>query len=254
MVSLGFFFARCWNIVGNDVISAVIHFFSSGRLLQAAKAYFLTLIPKKHSPETFADFRPISLLNLTYKVLSKILAIRLSDIIPFLISKHQEAFVRGRSIYHHVALDHDLFIKLNSKVSTGSVCLKLDITKAFDKLQWDFIFRALQFFNFSSKWINLIKELVCTWKYSILINRSQYGFFSSTCGLQEGDPISPYMFISAEEILSLNVDILILEGVIVPISLVHKTPCHLLYADDILFFLKAIKSNLRCLQCFLNLY
>lgn len=145
----GIFFTKCWSIVGQDVISAVIHFFKARKLLRATNAYFLTLIPKKHSPDTFADFRPISLLNFTYKVISKILATRLSAIIPFLISTHQAAFVKGRSIHHQVALAHDLFQKLNTKVSGGAVCLKLDITKAFDKLQWNFIFRALQFFNFS---------------------------------------------------------------------------------------------------------
>ena len=106
----------------------------------------------------------------------------------------------------------------------------------------------------SPEWINLIKELVCTGKGSILINRSPCGFFSSSYGLQQGDPVSPNLFILAEEIISLNVDILRLEGVIVPISLVHATPCHLLYADNILFFLKAIKSGQRHLQCVLNLY
>lgn len=114
--------------------------------------------------------------------------------------------------------------------------LETDITKAFDMLQWIFLFRALQYFKFSQGWIDLVKELVCIGKGSVLINRSPFGFFSSSCGLQQGDSLSPYLLILAEEILSLNVDFLRQVGGIVRISPIQSTPCHLLYADDIMLF------------------
>ena len=61
--------------------------------------------------------------------------------------------------------------------------MKLDISKAFDKLSWNFLFKALNFFNFSSKWINLIRELVCSSRGFVLVNKSPCGFFSAACGL-----------------------------------------------------------------------
>lgn len=131
--------------MGPDVIKAISHFFNSGRLLRATNAFFLTLLPKRQSPSTFSDFRPISLLNFNYKIISKSLASRLSMILPFLIPKHQSAFVKGRTIHHHVALAHDLLYKLESSTRGGSFCMKLDISKAFDKLQWNFLFRASNF-------------------------------------------------------------------------------------------------------------
>lgn len=79
------------------------------------------------------------------------MASRLSGILHFLVPKHQSSFVRGRSIHHHVALAHDLFQNLKSKIRVGSVGLKLGISKAFDKLQWSFFFMALHFLKFSSK-------------------------------------------------------------------------------------------------------
>ena len=123
--------------------------------------------------------------------------------------------------------------------------MKLDISKAFDKLQWNFLFRAPQFFNFSSKWINLMRELICTCRRLVLVNKRPSGFFSTSCGLRQGDPLSPYLFILAEEILSLKVEDLRLEGSILPISQVNSSPCHLIYADDILVFLKGFKRGLR---------
>lgn len=91
----GIFFTSCRHVVGQDVISAVTHFFSTSKLLRVTNAYFLTLIPKKQSPVSFDDFRPISLVNFSYKIISEILAKRFSDILPLLISKHHAAFVRG---------------------------------------------------------------------------------------------------------------------------------------------------------------
>lgn len=147
-----------------------------------------------------------------------------------------------------MASAHDLIQKLNSKISGGSVCLKLDISKAFDKLQWNFLIRSLKFFNFSSAWINLIREMICSSRSSVLINNSPSGFFSSSCGLRQGDPLSPYLFILAEEVLSLHLEQLRSSGKIVLISPVPNTPCHLLYANDILIFLKAFKPGLRLLK------
>ncbi|XXG84671.1 hypothetical protein AAC387_Pa10g2137 [Persea americana] len=147
-----------------------------------------------------------------------------------------------------------LFHKLNSKINKGSLCLKLDISKAFDKLNWPFLFSALKFFHFSDAWISLIKECVCTSKGSVLLNRMPKGFFSSFCGLREGDPLSPYLFILAEEILSLYLHSLQNQGLFLPLSKVSSTPCHLLYAKDILIFMQGKASSVLILQDLLATY
>lgn len=125
------FFTHCWSIVRDTVITAVNFFSSYGKLLKATNNYFLDLIPKVQSPTTFGDFRPISLLNFTYKIISKIMASRLAAVLPNLISTNQSAFLKSRNIHDNVAIAHELTQLLKRKSHEGSLCLKQDISKAF---------------------------------------------------------------------------------------------------------------------------
>lgn len=103
----GAFFTSSWSIIGKDVTLAIKHFFTTGQLLRSWNTYFL-------SSTTFADFHPISLLNFSSKIITKILATMLSSIIPHLISQNQAAFIKGRSIHQHSTLAHEPFQKLNA--------------------------------------------------------------------------------------------------------------------------------------------
>lgn len=249
----GNFFTATWHITGSSIFKAVQHFFSIGNLFKASNVYFLALIPKINSPSS-SDYRPIRLLNFSYKIIWKILASRLSHILPSLISTNQAAFVKGRSIHQHIALAHELFQNLHYKTRGGSLCMQLDISKAFDKLSWTFLFKSLAFFGFSDNWIGLVKACVCSAKGLVLINRVPFGFFESSYGLRQGDLLSPYLFILAEEILNLNIHKLISSRLVLPLSTVPKTPCHLFYADEILLFLKGNKNGLLALKDILANY
>ncbi|KAJ8616148.1 hypothetical protein MRB53_035520 [Persea americana] len=174
--------------------------------------------------------------------------IRLSIIIPSLISHNQSTFVKGRSIHRHSALAHELFEKLNTKIKHSAICLQLYITEAFDRLQRSFLFKAIEFFKFSKEWISLIKKLITTSGGSVLINRGPCGFFPSYCGLRQGDPLFPYLFILAKEILNLNAQKLQSNQIIHPVSPVPKTPFLLLEADDIVLFLRAFSRSISGLM------
>lgn len=137
------------------------------------------------------------------------------------------------------------------KIKGSSICMQLDITKSFDKLQWPFLLKALQFSKFLEVWI---KELIITSRGSVLINRSPSGFFPSSCELRQGDHLSPYLFILAEEILNLNIQELQSKGIISPVSQVPNTPCLLLYADGLMLFLRASLRSIHCIKHLLARY
>ena len=92
------FYQKFWHIVSNDVTNAVLDFLNTGFMLLELNYTHIVLIPKVKSPEKISDFRPISLCNVIYKIISKVLANRLKLILPQLISPSQSAFVPGRLI------------------------------------------------------------------------------------------------------------------------------------------------------------
>lgn len=132
-------------------------------------AFLIALVNKNIGPSSFGDYRTICLLNFTFKIIAKIPASRLSHILPLTISHHQVEFVKGKSIYDHIALAREPVQRLKQKLIGDSFSLKLDISKAFDKLDWIFI-KALSFFGFINAWISLINECMCGGKGFILIN------------------------------------------------------------------------------------
>ena len=178
----GAFFTSFWEIIGSSVIAAIQNFFSSRKILKSLNTFFLALIPKSGAPKSFNDYRPISLLNFSFKIITQIMASRLAPLLPSLVSPNQAAFIRGRSIHDHIALAHELVQRLKLKLAGGSLCLKLDISKAFDKLKWSFLLKTLAKMGFSSEWIELVQQCVCTSRGSVLINREPCGFFSPECG------------------------------------------------------------------------
>jgi hypothetical protein len=108
---------------------------SSGKVLLALKSTFLTLIPKEQRFINPRNFRPIALCNMIYKIISKVIALRLKPIIPFIISKEQSGYVEGRKIMDSVILVHEIIHSLKITRTPGML-LKIDLSKDFDKLIW----------------------------------------------------------------------------------------------------------------------
>ncbi|RVX20225.1 Transposon TX1 uncharacterized 149 kDa protein [Vitis vinifera] len=213
---------------------------------------FLLLIPKKEGTEDLKDFRPISLVGSVYKLLAKVLANRLKTVMGEVISDSQHAFVHGRQILDAVLIANEA-LDSRLKDNIPGLLLKMDIEKAFDHVNWNFLMEVMSKMGFGHRWINWIKWCCSTTSFSILINGSPSGFFRSSRGLRQGDPLSPYLFLLAMEALSqllsharngnfisgFRVGGRGSEGLVVS---------HLLFADDTLIFCDADADQLQYLS------
>ncbi|GJT41193.1 reverse transcriptase [Tanacetum coccineum] len=135
------FYQKFWKIVGPTVVNIVVQFFSSGIMPQNLNETLITLIPKTPSPATLNDLRPISLCNVIYKIISKVLVNRIKRVLPRLIDETQSAFVTGRMITDNAIVAFEVFHWLKNKRSgrKGAMAIKVDMSKAYDRVEWSFI-------------------------------------------------------------------------------------------------------------------
>ncbi|XP_027072036.2 uncharacterized protein [Coffea arabica] len=243
----GSFYQACWDIIGGDLSDAVADFFVGADLPCGISATLLALIPKQSAPKTFADFRPISLCNFSNKIISKILAARLEKVLPRLISPQQSGFVKGRAISDNILLAQEMISRIGRKVRGSNVVLKLDMAKAYDRVSWMFLLSVMRKFGFGEVWLDMVWHLVSSCHFSVLINGGPVGFFRSTRGLRQGDPLSPALFIIMAEFLSRGLESLPLSSGFIPYSVPSggSPPVHLGYADDVIIFCNGGRASVR---------
>lgn len=252
----GKFYQRMWHIVGEDVANAVRSFFIHGEFPSGFNASFVTLIPKLKDATRIEDFRPIVLGNFLYKIITKILSDRLGSILSNLLSYHQFGFIPGRRIHDCIALASEGVNSLGLRCMDGNMVIKIDIRKAFDTLNWDFLLEVLRIMNFSDSFIAWVRFILHSARLSVLINGAPEGYFSCSQGVRQGDPLSPLLFCLAEEIFSRLLTHSASIGELSPLFLGRNItfPSHLLYADDVIVFCRASTSNCRTLLKILRCY
>ncbi|XP_060211916.1 uncharacterized protein LOC132639487 [Lycium barbarum] len=161
----------CWDIIGLDVYKMVVAFFQGHTLPKSVTHTNLVLLPKKELIQSYSNLRPISLSNFFNKVMSRVVHDRLESVLPQLISINQAGFVQGRSIIENVLLAQEIVTDIRKRGKPANVVIKLDMAKAYDRVSWLYLIKAK-------------------------------GFFHSTRGVKQGDPLSPSLFILSAEVLS----------------------------------------------------
>ncbi|XP_060972489.1 uncharacterized protein LOC115717814 [Cannabis sativa] len=164
------FFQKQWHIVGSDVISLVRDFFETGSFPESLNDTNLVLIPKKKTQTTMGDLRPIALCNVVYKIDAKVLANRIKPLVDQVISPTQSAFIPGCLISDNIMIAFEVMHYLKCKVhgKKGYMALKLDMSKAYDRVEWGYLRAVMIQMGFSLRWVNMIMSCVTSVRYSII--------------------------------------------------------------------------------------
>ena len=145
------FFQRFWKDIKEDLLAFIKEFHVRGKLSRHLGASFITLIPKKSGAVCIKDFRPISLIGCVYKILAKVSASGLQKVLPKLISLTQGAFVNGRQMLDGVLVANDCIHSRNLHKRPGLIC-KLDLEKAYDRVDWDFLHYLMGRMGLRNRW------------------------------------------------------------------------------------------------------
>ncbi|XP_060972278.1 uncharacterized protein LOC133038209 [Cannabis sativa] len=211
------FYQKNWHILGHSFGHAVLDVLNKGASISSINATYLVLVPKKSNATKVRDFRPISLCSTIYKVVAKSIANRLKTVLTSLISHNEGAFLSNRIIVDNILIANEVNNSINGHKNdkVGWAALKLDMEKAFDKVEWGIIEHILLHFGFPSCFVSLILR-----------------------GIRQGDPLSPYLFLLVAEGLSAIIRSKEQASLFKVVSICRSVPSisHLLFADDSLLF------------------
>lgn len=183
------FFWESWDIVGKDSIDAIKEFFTSGRMLRQFNTTTIAIIPKVIGADQLHQFRPVSLCSTVYKVMARLLKKKLKLCVSDIVQRNQVGFVQDRLLCENVLLALELVKDFHVQGPATRGCLKIDISKAYDNLSWDFLLKVLRAIELPERFIGWIQECVTTPSYRVALNGELQGFFSGQKGLRQGDPL-----------------------------------------------------------------
>ncbi|KAJ4767870.1 RNA-directed DNA polymerase (reverse transcriptase)-related family protein [Rhynchospora pubera] len=249
------FYQQHWDIVGEGVVTQIRKIFVEGHVPDEWLQCTVTLTPKIKEPDMPSQYRPISIGNVLYRLVMKIVATRLRRHLKGVISHEQNAFMKGRNIVENIIVVRETLQSFKQKnFKQPAFMLKVDVSKAFDKIEWDFLAKAMIYLNVPLNMVNLMLSCYRRAQVSLTINGKRDGFIIPTRGLRQGCPMSPYVFIMAMEMLSRLMSKTQREGNLKGIKLAHSSPVimHIMYADDLVIFGDAHQREIDTINSLLN--
>jgi len=236
---------------------AVVHFFHDiGSFPKGCNASFISLVPKVRDPSSLDLFRPISLVGVIYKIITKVLSCRMKKVLAMVIDDCQSAFLSDRGLMDSVVMENEILEEIRRKTKSG-VCFKVDFEKAYDSVRWSFFLDMLRRLGFPTNGYYWLKGVWSRHRYLYWSTEAPTEEFKPSRGLRQGNPLAPFLFLVVAEGLAgmvrqaLRMDVL--RGVKVGMNSFEC--CLIQFADDTLFMCEdsfdnifAIKAILQCFE------
>jgi hypothetical protein len=181
------FYKACWPIIKKDLLRIVQKSQNCLKIGGRTNSAFLALIPKEKWVSNFSQFCPISLYNTSYKLVTKIIATRLKDILPGIILENQGGFIKGHQILDNIVLVQEALHSSTQCKEKGTI-IKLDLANSFDRVRHDFLFQVMRNMGFVENFISWIKSCIATLWISPLVNGRSTHYFQASRGLRQGFP------------------------------------------------------------------
>ena len=228
------YYKKMSRVVVGPLTDMFLDSFKNKRLPPSLNLANISLILKKNKPsDECGSYRPVSLINVDSKILSKVLARRLENYLPSLINEDQTGFIRGRFSHSNVRRLLNV-VQYSSQMQHRALVISLDAEKAFDRVEWRFMWDALDRFGLGEEFINWIKLIYHSPEACILTNGMRSSPFPLGRGTRQGCPLSPLLFALTLEPLAERIRA---SESIHGITLGKTTHKIALYADDVLLFL-----------------
>ena len=234
-----FFYKDSWDAVSHDVVAALGDFRVDRCQMDRLNKAYIVLLPKVQGAEQIGDFRLISLSNSLYLIFAKVLANRLRGVLSSLISPFQSAFIPNRYTADSIVLVEEIVTTWHRDGTTGFMW-KVDFTKAYDSIDWRFLWNVLRRRRFPEMWVCWVKQFITTSTFVFLVNSwPQGGWIHPQRGMQQGCPLAPLLFILAVDALVVCTSQVCLRGAMTGFqsaSIPGGIPL-LQYADDMVFII-----------------
>ena len=232
------FFRKYWNDIKQPILTFFTAFHDQTASLERFNRAYMVLLPKSQAPTTPDAFRPISLQNCMPKAVAKVLTNRVKLLIPLLIHYDQTGFLHGRNIAENFIYAADILSACHSR-KAPTMIFKLDFRKAFDSICWSSLIQILQARGFPSDFCSWVQNILLTGKTAILLNGVPGSWIQCRCGLRQGDPFSPYLFIIVADVLQRLIAKAFQTNVLCHPLRPNEPPVTLQYADDTLIIAAA---------------